>query len=130
MTDDDRGFDFHLPPLRIPAFLPPAFELPIPGGPGGEPPSTARALAVGVAIDLVGGSIVLVADGLVVLATSLVTLVLSLLLAGWVGSVVTWELIATLAGGSPWTVFPSVTVAVAIRALISAGLPPAAHTRK
>ncbi|MFB6093876.1 MAG: hypothetical protein ABEJ77_02920 [Halanaeroarchaeum sp.] len=120
MTEDDRGLDVHLPPLRLPSFLPPAFELPVPGDPGGGPASTTRALALGVAIDAVGGTLAVVAERPVVLATTVVTLLLALVLAGLVGSLVAWEPVVTLAGGPLWTVFPSATVAVVIRALVSA----------
>ncbi|UWG48837.1 hypothetical protein HSRCO_2575 [Halanaeroarchaeum sp. HSR-CO] len=118
MPDDDWRFGFRLPPFRLPEFFPDDFEvvLPVPGRFRGRPVGTRWVLAVALLVDLVDALLVLTVVGPALLARSFVVFVISLAVAGAVGLVAVWELVAVLIGYQALTLVPSVTVLVVVRA--------------
>jgi len=115
---DDRGLSFSLPPIRLPPMFPERFRVLWPGG--GDGPSTrasrSTAAAALVAFDLVDAALALAVDAPAVAAARVVAgAVVAAGAFGLPGLLYAAEGAAVLGGVPELTVFPTLTLLLAVR---------------
>lgn len=113
------GLSFRLPPIRLPEFFPPDFELrlPIPGGSHGGQVSARTVLVACIAFDAFDAVVaLLVGSQLVGGARAVGGLALAATVAGVTGLAYGWELLAVLLGYPELTAVPSLTVLLVLYA--------------
>ncbi|MFB6133385.1 MAG: hypothetical protein ABEJ55_00160 [Halanaeroarchaeum sp.] len=117
--DEERGWGFHLPPLRIPSVDLGDIEmsLPVPERVAGEPLGPRGVLALAVVVDLLDAGLLLTLGDRGLIVRSLVVLGVSLAMFGWLGLSLAWEPVVAWLGVAVPTLVPSLTLLVTLRAL-------------
>ena len=116
--NEERGFSFSLPPIRLPPMFPDRFRVLWPGGGDGPTARASRTTAAAalVAFDLVDAVLALAVDAPAVAAARVVAGALVAAGAfGLPGLLYAVEGAAVLAGAPELTVFPTLTLLLVVR---------------